>query len=184
MSELVKILGRRFARLTPTAREALAEAGLVLTHEQLAIIEEAERAAAAEAERVSFGRSAADRIVTELADSPFIVRDRADRSFADLISAFYDLRDAVPSEVTDQELTERLRDAFNGEAAGDADEAHALVRDALHREFFIDLEEDYELPAGDERVPCRDDGRWAEGQWADNVTIPKWHDEHWENNYE
>ena len=151
---------------------AAREVGLKLTADQVREIANAEAACLVESGRVSFGTSAAVRIVRECAPSPCLAGDDAAQALVDLVEAFYELRDCFPAATTDEELLELLRESFDGDAAGDVGLAVALTRDALVGQSDC---ETYEIVDDDGRTY-----RWDSEEWHEDVTAPGWYGERWD----
>jgi hypothetical protein len=150
-----------------------AESGLALTAEQVREIVEAEGACLSESRRVSFGESAAVRIVREFASLPFVSEDDAAKTIAELTESFYDLREDFPASTTDAEILESLREAFDGDAAGDAGFAAALAGEALSKRQDFST---YEIADDDGNVY-----RWDPEEWHDDITADGWCGERWED---
>ncbi len=146
--------------------------GLTLTAEQVRDIAEAESACLVEYGRVSFGKSAAVRVVHEFAESPFMSGNAAE-ALLELTEAFYELREGFPASITDTEILESLADAFDGEATGDAGLAAALTNESLTRRLDYST---YEIADDDGNVY-----RWNPDEWHDDVTAEGWCGERWED---
>ena len=113
-------------RLSQTSIERAAhEAGVALTAEQALEITALEHSCLTESGRVSFGKGAATQVIRMFASSPFIANEDAGQTFAELTGAFYELREDHPASTTDAEILDALKEAFDGEAAGDTDLAAA-----------------------------------------------------------
>ena len=146
--------------------------GLALTAEQVRDIVEAESACLVEHGRVSFGESAAVRIVREFAGSPFM-SGNAIEVLLELTEVFYELREGFPASITDAAILETLADAFDGEASGDAGLAAVLTSESLSRRMDYSA---YEIADGDGNVY-----RWDPDEWHDDVTADGWCGERWED---
>ena len=152
--------------------KAACGSGLTLTSEHARDIAEAESACLAECGRVSFGESAAARIVREFEKSPFMPGNAAE-VLLELTEAFYELREGFPASITDAEILESLADAFDGEAAGDVGLAATLTSESLVRRLDYSTDE-----------IADDDGnvyRWDPDAWHDDVTADGWYGERWED---
>ena len=145
--------------------------GLTLTAEQTRDIAEAESACLVEYGRVSFGESAAVRVVRAFAESPFMSGNAAE-ALLELTEAFYELREGFPASITDAEILESLADAFDGDAAGDAGLAAALASESLAERLDYPT---YEIADDDGNVY-----RWNPDEWRDDVTADGWCGERWE----
>ena len=154
-------------------KRAALDSGLMLTAGQALDIANAEKSCLAESNRVSFGGSAAEKIVRGFATSPFVPKDEAASVLVGLTEAFYELRDDYPASVTDAEIIESLKLLFDDEAAGDVETAAALAREALSsRQGFST----YEIADEGGKVY-----RWDPGEWHDDVRADGWYGERWED---
>lgn len=162
------------ARVSQAALErAVRETGLSLTVEQVRDIAETEIACLTACERISFGESAAVRLVREFAASSFIVESNAAEVVAELMEAFYELRETFSASITDVEILEALRESFDGDAAGDVDFAALLAADLLSKQLDYST---YEIADDDGNVY-----RWDPEEWHENVTADGWYGERWED---
>ena len=203
-------MGMGLARVSRAAIEKAArDAGLALTAEQAREITEAESTCLSECRRVSFGESAAVRVVREFAESPFIAGDGDAETIAKLVEAFYELREDHPASISDTEILELLGESFDGDAGGDVGLAASLAGEALSRRHGHSA---YEIADADGKVyrwdpaewrddalpgeaPSKwedcaayeisDDGgkvyRWDPAEWRDDVTADGWYGERWED---
>lgn len=153
--------------------KAASDSGLSLTADQVRDIAEAESTCLAECGRVSFGESAAVRVIRELGSSPFIAGDDTTRTLMELTEAFYDLREDFPASITDAEILELLGESFNGDAAGDVGLVVALASETLSRQRDQTA---YEITDGDGNVY-----RWDPEEWCDDITANGWCGERWED---
>lgn len=162
------------ARVSRVAIEGAARnVGLSLTAGQVRDIAEAEGACLAESRRVSFGESAAVRVVREFGASPFFAAGDAAQVVAALTETFYDLREDCPAAVTDVEILEQLRESFDGEAAGDVGLAAAQAGESLRGRLSCRA---YEIADDEGNVY-----RWDPDEWHDDVTADGWDGERWED---
>ena len=162
------------ARFSQTAIERVAyESGLALTADQARDIAEAEDACLAESRRVSFGESAAVRVVRAFAESPFIVGDDSTEALAKLTESFYDLREDYSASISDAEILESLQESFDGEAASDVGLATSLAAGALSKRLDFST---YAIADNDGSIY-----QWNPEEWHDDVTVDGWYGEHWED---
>ena len=86
-------MGLNLVRVSQSGIEKAAlDAGLVLSADQVRDIAEAESSCLVESRRVSFGESAAVRIVRAFGGSPFMTGDDSAEVISKLTEAFYELR--------------------------------------------------------------------------------------------
>lgn len=162
------------ARISRAAIERAAHSfGLSLTPDQIRDIAETESNCLSEYGRISFGKSASEQIVSEFAASPFIAGNDTVRTFMELTEAFFELREDFPARFTDVEIIETLREAFDGEAAGDTALATALASEEISRQHLLSV---YEIVDDDGNVY-----RWDPEEWHDDVIADGWYGERWED---
>lgn len=153
--------------------KAAREAGLALAAEQACDIAEAEAICVADSRRVSFGESASVRIIHAFAESPYVEGRTTAASIVQLVESFYDLREDHPARITDDEIVESLREALDGDAAGDAGLATMLARESLSGRWGSSP---YAIADDDGNVY-----RWDPEEWRDDVTADGWCGERWED---
>ncbi len=167
-------MAMNLARVTQSSIEKAArDSGLVLTADQVREIAETESACLAECRRVSFGESAAIRVVHAFASSSFVTGETAAGVLAKLTESFYELRDDLPAVVTDAEIFESLQESFEGEAAGDVGLAAALTGEQLSKQLDYLT---YEVVDDDGKVY-----RWDPEEWHDDAMADGWCGEQWED---
>ena len=97
---------------------AMRDAGCDLSNREVEEVVRAEAACLTESGRICFGEGVSARLIRAFSDSAYFTGNVAN-TLMDLVESFYELRDDLPAQVTDQEIVEALRDCFDGEAAGD-----------------------------------------------------------------
>lgn len=182
------ILGLAMAdapQLSARARAALSTQGVNLTPCQVKQIAAARSAALAETDRVEFGAGAMDALAWAFADSPFLQQDSAGETLAEVVGAFYAVRDDVPSEIPDEEVFAALRAAFDA-VEGDADalDAASLAGELRNRELAacggelggdaLDLCAAYSIADDAGHVY-----RWDSAEWEYDEFAPGWNGERW-----
>ena len=155
---------------------AARDAGFRLTAQQAGELAEVERACLRDAQRVSFGATAAPALIGTFADSPCLAGAGAFETLSDLTEAFYDLREDFPAQTTDLEIIDALREAFDGDAQGDVLLAASLARDALAPR---DCPPPYEIVDASGAVY-----RWDPDEWRDDIEAAGWDGECWDGDYE
>lgn len=151
---------------------AMRESGITLTQDQVRFIAEAEAACLADSGRVSFGESAAVRVVREFSESPFIFGKDTSETLIEIIEGFYDLRGNFPASISDTEILEEILAAFDGDAAGDVDLAVAIASEELLRHRGHST---YEIADAGGTVY-----RWDPEEWRDDITADGWNGEKWD----
>lgn len=149
---------------------AMRDTGCNLSNREVEEVVRTEAACLAENGRICFGEGASALLIRAFSDSAYFTGNVAN-TLMDLVESFYEMRDDLPAQVTDQEIVEALRDCFDGEAAGDVGLALSLSKDSLSscegiRAYGI-ADEDGLLY------------RWDPDEWLDNVKTDGWYGERW-----
>lgn len=149
---------------------AMQDAGCNLSNREVEEVVRTEAACLTESGRICFGEGVPARLIRAFSDSAYFAGDVAN-TLMDLVESFYEMRDDLPAQVTDQEIVEALREYFDGEAAGDVGLAFSLSKDSLSSCEGIPA---YEIA---------DEGgllyRWDPDEWLDDVTADGWYGERW-----
>lgn len=95
--------------------------GLALNDEQMRGLAERRVESLRATGRVEFGRGVLVEIVAAFCDSPFLSQETYDETLAELQDAFYQLKEDSDERLSDQELIDAMRHAFDGEANGSTD---------------------------------------------------------------
>lgn len=125
----------RLQRIAPLSDEALAhlaEQGLALSEDALMRLEETESELLSSYGRFSFGTGPLSLLAK--ATAPVLSVDAPEASLAILEERFFELRELVPAEISDQEIAEALAEAlgrFEGDAAALDDEDTGVLLDLL-----------------------------------------------------
>lgn len=155
------------------AAEALATGGVALSAAQWRELRDRRDELLCEVGRIELGAGAYVHIACEFADSPLLVAPAAFDLLAELQEAFYFLRADLPGDVSDDEIYDALREAFDGEAGGDAVRAAELCRETLGREDAAP-EGEYTIVDDEGRVY-----RFDPAEWHDDITACGWDGERW-----
>ena len=149
---------------------AMRDAGCDLSNREVEEVVRAEAACLTESGRTCFGEGVSARLIRAFSDSAYFTGNVAN-TLMDLVESFYELRDDLPAQVTDQEIVEALRDCFDGEAAGDVGLALSLSKDSLSS---CEGMRAYEITDEDGLLY-----RWDPDEWLDNVKTDGWYGERW-----
>ena len=149
---------------------AMQDAGCNLSNREVEEVVRTEAACLAESGRICFGEGVSARLIRAFSDSAYFTGNAAN-TLMDLVESFYELRDDLPAQVTDQEIVEALRDCFDGGAAGDVGLALSLSKDSLSSCEGIRA---YEIADEDGLLYRRDPD-----EWLDNVKADGWYGERW-----
>lgn len=149
---------------------AMRGAGCNLSNREVEEVVRTEATCLAESGRICFGEGASALLIRTFSDSAYFTGNAAN-TLMELVESFYELRDDLPAQVTDQEIVEALRDCFDGEAAGDVGLALSLSKDSLSSCEGIRA---YEITDEDGLLY-----RWDPDEWLDDVAADGWYGERW-----
>ena len=96
----------------------LAAHGLSLTREEAAMLAATRAESLQKTGRVEFGGGITRRLAETFADSPFLTRENLAATLAELTEIFYAFKNETMDVLTDGELLQFMREAFDGECGG------------------------------------------------------------------
>ncbi len=160
----------------------LAVGGLSISSSDVEMLAERGAEALANTERVEFGMPAMVILAEAVATSPYLSQDDIAHDLAELLDAFYALRDELPADIPDAEIAEALRGCLDtwGSAAEVASlrveevmrfsEEHMLGLDAERNSEYRIVDEEGRAYAFDpaEWVYDEQAGGWDGEGWADD----------------
>lgn len=89
-----------------------------LTAEKVQYIVDSHQSALLDMERVEFGESAAKKITEKFCASPFVSKYNFEKTVGSLIEIFYYIQNETEDLLTDNELIDKMYEAFNGFCGG------------------------------------------------------------------
>lgn len=92
--------------------------GVTLTTEQAIELTKEHKDALKQEHRIEFGEGILPKLIYAFCDSPYIYQDNYKEMIAGLQEMFYLYKNESLDEVTDDELIEYMKQAFNGECQG------------------------------------------------------------------
>lgn len=92
--------------------------GLVLTAEDAKILVERRKEDLKEQQRIEFGEGILPKLIFTFCDSPYIYQDNYVDTIIRLQEIFYSYKNEVMNELTDDELLDFMKNAFDGECKG------------------------------------------------------------------
>ena len=95
--------------------------GLVLKEEEAALLAEVRADVLREEKRVEFGQSILPKIIYAFCDSSYIYQDNYCESMARLQEIFFQYKNEMMDEITDDELLEFMKEQFENVCFGDLD---------------------------------------------------------------
>ena len=125
MSELLSLLGRHIAAPARHEIDHLMQVndvtrpyGLALTHEDAVTVL---NAALRGSGRIEIGSGAVDRLIEKFCDSPYINEENYVESICRLTELFYFMKSDTLDRLTDEELLDQMKQAFDGCCEGSID---------------------------------------------------------------
>lgn len=88
--------------------------GLLLTKHQALALTQTRTTALHENKRIEFGSSIVDKLILAVCDSPYMTQEIYEDTLHEMIQLFYDLKNNTWDRVSDQDLIDFMKSAFNG----------------------------------------------------------------------
>lgn len=95
--------------------------GLFLTERQALALSQTRTASLKENKRIEFGNGIVDKLIMAVCDSPYITQEIYEDTLHELINLFYDLKNNTWDRVSDNDLIDFIKTAFNGCCHGSMD---------------------------------------------------------------
>ena len=145
---LLKLGGQNQIEKMLKLNEQTAAFGLVLSKEDAKVLATKRRDTLKEQQRVEFGEGILPKLIFAFCDSCYIDQNNYVETIGRLQEIFYQYKNETMDELSDDELLESMREAFDGECEGSLEflEETAMERIArkLRKRGYGALEEDYE----------------------------------------
>ena len=145
---LLKLDGQNQIEKMLKLNEYTATFGLVLSTEDAKVLASKRRDTLKEQQRVEFGEGILPKLIFTFCDSCYIDQNNYVETIGRLQEIFYQYKNETMDELSDDELLESMREAFDGECEGSLEflEETAMERLArkLRKRGYGALEEDYE----------------------------------------
>ena len=117
--------------------ERTAKFGLVLTEEDAKQLVEERKNSLVEKQRIEFGEGILPKLIDTFCDSPYIYQDNYVDTIGRLQDIFYEYKNESMDALTDDELLEKMREAFNGECQGSTDYLEETILEELARNIRV-----------------------------------------------
>lgn len=88
--------------------------GLTLTKSQALALTKTRTTALKENKRIEFGNGMVDKLIMAICDSPYISQAIYEDTLHEMIALFYDLKNNTWDQISDHDLIEFMKTAFNG----------------------------------------------------------------------
>lgn len=98
-----------------------AKYGLVLTETQAMALVETRAFALQESGRIEFGGGIIDKLIFAFCDSPYITAPHYEETLHDLIETFYYYKNETLDRISDDDLIQYMKQAFDGTCQGSMD---------------------------------------------------------------
>lgn len=98
--------------------EELRKHGLVLTEQQALELTQTRTNALKESKRIELNGSIVDKLILAFCNSPYINKDTYEDTFHELINLFYDLKNNTWDTLSDDDVIEFMKNAFNNRCHG------------------------------------------------------------------
>ena len=95
--------------------------GLLLTEQQALALSQTRTASLKENNRIEFGNGIVDKLIMAVCDSPYITQETYEGTLHELINLFYDLKNNTWDRISDTDLIDFIKTAFNGCCHGSMD---------------------------------------------------------------
>ncbi len=145
---LLKLGGQNQIEKMLKLNEQTVAFGLVLSKEDAKVLATKRRDTLKEQQRVEFGEGILPKLIFAFCDSCYIDQNNYVETIGRLQEIFYQYKNETMDELSDDELLESMREAFDGECEGSLEflEETAMERIArkLRKRGYGALEEDYE----------------------------------------
>lgn len=116
--------------------------GLALTEEEVRGLLEKRRENLREQRRVEFGEGILPKLIFTFCDSPYVYQSNYVEVLMQLQEVFYQYKSETLDELTDDELLEEMKIAFDGECAGSVEYLQETILDKVARDVRK-LQSDY-----------------------------------------
>ena len=134
--------------------------GLVLSQEDVHAIITEKRVTLREERRLELGESIVPKIIDAFCDSPFISQNNYLQTLISLQHIFFEYKNEMDDEITDDELLNFMKEQFDGVCYGDTDYLETTCLDVFARA----------VRAGYDGLPASD-GR---GEYSKLDSVPRW----------
>lgn len=112
--------------------------GLVLTEEEAKILVERRKENLREQQRVEFGEGILPKLIFVFCDSPYIFQENYVDTISRLQEIFYLYKNESMDELTDDELLDFMKNAFDGECEGSLEYLEETVLEEFARKIRRD----------------------------------------------
>lgn len=92
--------------------------GLILTEHQALSLAQTRTTSLKENRRIEFGTGIVDKIIMAFCDSPYLSQENYEDTLHELISLFYELKNLTEDRVSDRDLMEFMKQAFDNGCRG------------------------------------------------------------------
>ena len=108
--------------------------GLILTEEDVKRLLEKRKDNLREQQRIEFGEGILPKLIFVFCDSPYVYQSNYVEVLMQLQEIFYQYKNETLDELTDDELLEEMKNAFDGECAGSVEYLQETILDKVARD--------------------------------------------------
>lgn len=112
---------RRVMEQIFSCNEETIKYGLSLSEQQAVALAQTRTTSLKEMRRIEFGNGIVDKLIMAVCDSPYITQDIYEEILHEWIHLFYDLKNNTWEKVSDHDLIDFMKTAFNGCCHGSMD---------------------------------------------------------------
>ena len=92
--------------------------GLILTEHQALSLAQTRTTSLKENRRIEFSTGIVDKLIMEFCDSPYLSQENYEDTLHELISLFYEMKNLTEDRVSDRDLMEFMKHAFDNSCHG------------------------------------------------------------------
>lgn len=112
------LIERQAAEKLLACNEELKKNGLSLTAQQALALTQTRMNALKENKRIELNGYIVDKLILAFCNSPYIYKDTCEDTFHELIHLFYDLKNNTWDTISDEDVIEFMKNAFNNRCHG------------------------------------------------------------------
>lgn len=112
------LMERQTAGKILACNEEIGKYGLVLTEQQALALAQTRTSALKDNKRIELNGGIVDKLILAFCNSPYIDKDTYEDILHELMSLFYDLKNNTWDTISDDEIIEFMKNAFNNRCCG------------------------------------------------------------------
>lgn len=160
MPDLIKINTKMQTQAITDMNARTENYGLVLSADDIHVLMSVKQETLKEERRIEFSESVIPKIIDTFCDSPFISQSNYLQTLIDLQRIFFEYKNEMDGEITDDELLHFMKEQFDGVCYGDTGYLETTCLDAFARA----------VRAGYAGLPATD----GFGEYENLDPVPRW----------